>query len=193
MIWTKFICIVEDYFRNISVKNLNICSETAKISSFHFSHYKSMETVSCHSNQSSYPIGTHTHKKKQKTKNKKKKNNKKKKKKKKIRFYRCYMWNMERIGSTASGKSFENVDDGRKKGRRMPAYTISSPMSLRCRRANNKHINGLDLPPPPHTHTLIPIPTNPPSPEGWTNIISFPSQTAVLLTWITYFPTMCVA
>ena len=37
-------------------KNLNICSETAKIANFHFSHYKSMET-SCHSNQSSYPIG----------------------------------------------------------------------------------------------------------------------------------------
>ena len=33
-------------------KNLNICSETAKIANFHFSHYKSMETVSCHSNQS---------------------------------------------------------------------------------------------------------------------------------------------
>ena len=33
-------------------KNLNICSETAKIANFYFSHYKSMETVSCHSNQS---------------------------------------------------------------------------------------------------------------------------------------------
>ena len=39
-------------------KNLNICSETAKIANFHFSHYKSMETISCHYNQSSYPIGT---------------------------------------------------------------------------------------------------------------------------------------
>ena len=38
-------------------KNLNICSETAKIANFHFSHYKSMETISCQSNQSSYPIG----------------------------------------------------------------------------------------------------------------------------------------
>ena len=28
-------------------KNLNICSETAKTANFHFSHYKSMETVSC--------------------------------------------------------------------------------------------------------------------------------------------------
>ena len=33
---------------------LNICNETAKIAHFHFSHYKSMATVSCHSNQSSY-------------------------------------------------------------------------------------------------------------------------------------------
>ena len=39
-------------------KNLNICSETAKIATFYFSHYKSMETISCHSNQSSYSIGT---------------------------------------------------------------------------------------------------------------------------------------
>ena len=39
-------------------KNLNTCSETAKIANFHFSHYKSMETISFHSNQSSNPIGT---------------------------------------------------------------------------------------------------------------------------------------
>ena len=66
------------------------CSETAKIAIFHFSHYKSVETISCHSNQSSYPIGT------------------------KNTFIRCYMWNMERISFTASEeKSFENVDDGR--------------------------------------------------------------------------------
>ena len=36
-------------------KNLNICSEAAKVANFHFSHYKSMETISCHSNQSFYP------------------------------------------------------------------------------------------------------------------------------------------
>ena len=29
--------------------------DLAKIVNFHFSHYKSMETLSCHSNQSSYP------------------------------------------------------------------------------------------------------------------------------------------
>ena len=28
------------------------------IANFHFSHYKSVTTISCHSNQSSYPIGT---------------------------------------------------------------------------------------------------------------------------------------
>ena len=39
-------------------KNLNICSEAAKVANFHFSHYKSMEIISCHSNQSFYPIGT---------------------------------------------------------------------------------------------------------------------------------------
>ena len=72
---TKFIWIIEEHFS----KNLNICSETAKIANFHFSHYKSMENINCHSNQSSYPIGT-----------------------KNIincsPIYRCYMWNMERIG-----------------------------------------------------------------------------------------------
>ena len=45
----------ETFLQNI---NLNICNETAKIANFHFSHYKSMETLSSHSNQSSYPIGT---------------------------------------------------------------------------------------------------------------------------------------
>ena len=33
----------------------NIPNETEKIVNFLFSHYKSMETISCHSNQSSYP------------------------------------------------------------------------------------------------------------------------------------------
>ena len=35
----------------------NISNETEKIVNFFFSHYKSMGTISCHSNQSSYPIG----------------------------------------------------------------------------------------------------------------------------------------
>ena len=82
---------------------------------FTFSHYKSVATISYHSNQISYPIGT----------------------KKNIicsPAYRCYMRNMARIGFMASEEMlFENVDDGRADGRRMPAYTISSPMSLRLR------------------------------------------------------------
>ena len=36
-------------------KKSNIPDDLAKIVNFHFSHYKSMETLSCHSNQSSYP------------------------------------------------------------------------------------------------------------------------------------------
>ena len=35
----------------------NIPNETEKIVNVLFSHYKSMGTISCHSNQSSYPIG----------------------------------------------------------------------------------------------------------------------------------------
>ena len=42
-------------------KNVNICSETAKIATFHFSHCKSMETISCRSNQSSSQIRTKKH------------------------------------------------------------------------------------------------------------------------------------
>ena len=38
-------------------KNPNIPNETEKLSNFLFSHYKSMGTISCHSNQSSYPTG----------------------------------------------------------------------------------------------------------------------------------------
>ena len=36
----------------------NIPNKTEKIVNFLFSHYKSMGTKSCHSNQSSYPIRT---------------------------------------------------------------------------------------------------------------------------------------
>ena len=47
---------MEDYSINISVKKIsNIPNDLAEIVNFHFSHYKSMETLSCHSNQSSYP------------------------------------------------------------------------------------------------------------------------------------------
>ena len=44
-----------DYLINISVKKIsNIPKDLAEIVNFQFSHYKSMETLSCHSNQSSY-------------------------------------------------------------------------------------------------------------------------------------------
>ena len=36
-------------------KNSNIPKDLAEIVNFQFSHYKSMDTLSCHSNQSSYP------------------------------------------------------------------------------------------------------------------------------------------
>ena len=36
-------------------KKSNILNDLAEIVNSHFSHYKSMETLSCHSNQSSYP------------------------------------------------------------------------------------------------------------------------------------------
>ena len=56
--------------------------------------------------------------------------------------YRCYMWNMARIGFMASEEmSFENVgDDERRRtdGRRMPDYIISSPISLRLRWAKKR-------------------------------------------------------
>ena len=38
-------------------KKSNILNDLAEIVNFHFSHYKSMGTISCHSNQSSYPTG----------------------------------------------------------------------------------------------------------------------------------------
>ena len=43
--------------KHICEKKSNISSETAETVNFHFFHYKSMGTISCHSNQSSYPTG----------------------------------------------------------------------------------------------------------------------------------------
>ena len=55
-IWTKVVCNMEDYSINIPVKKKsNISSKTAETVNIQFSHYKSMGTISCHSNQSSYP------------------------------------------------------------------------------------------------------------------------------------------
>ena len=58
-ILTKVVGNVEDNTINISVKKKsNIPNDSAEIVNFLFSHYKPMETISCHSNQSSYPTGT---------------------------------------------------------------------------------------------------------------------------------------
>ena len=47
---------MEDYSSNDSKKKIcqNIRHKTAIKASLHFSHYTSMETLSCHSNQSAY-------------------------------------------------------------------------------------------------------------------------------------------
>ena len=47
VIWTKFIWLVKDYSRNI-------CSNTVINANFHFSFYKSKETLSCQSNESTW-------------------------------------------------------------------------------------------------------------------------------------------
>ena len=54
-IWTKVVWNMEDYSINISVKkNSNTPNDLADIVNFHFFNL-SMETICCHSNQSSYP------------------------------------------------------------------------------------------------------------------------------------------
>ena len=94
-------------------KILNICSETAKIANFHFSNYKSMETISFHKvlirleqkhNYSFRPSIDAI----------------------------CGIW--KESASRLQRKSrlkMLTTEDGRTDGRRMLAYTISSPMSLR--------------------------------------------------------------
>ena len=48
----------KDYSINISVKKIKYPSMTLqKVSISTFPHYKAMENISCHSNQSSYPTG----------------------------------------------------------------------------------------------------------------------------------------
>ena len=51
---------MEDYSINISVKKSKIPNVLAEIVNFHFSHYKSMGSINCQSNQSSYPSGIKT-------------------------------------------------------------------------------------------------------------------------------------
>ena len=55
-VWTKFICLVEDYSRNISVKLLSkyLQYEIAIKAYFHVSNYKSMEILGCQSNESTW-------------------------------------------------------------------------------------------------------------------------------------------
>ena len=55
-IWTKLIWLVQDYPRNISVELFSISAVTEINANFHFSHYKSMETLSCHSNERTWAI-----------------------------------------------------------------------------------------------------------------------------------------
>ena len=43
--------------RHFCKKKKNIPNDAAEIVNFHYSHYKSMETISCHSNQSSFSTG----------------------------------------------------------------------------------------------------------------------------------------
>ena len=58
----KSLITVENYSINISVKiKFYYPHETVEISNFHFYHYKSIETISCHSNQSFYPTGIKKH------------------------------------------------------------------------------------------------------------------------------------
>ena len=103
---------------NISVKkNLNISIETDKNANIHFFHYKSMETISCHSNQSSHPTRIKKHS---------------------FLFplpvdALCVIW--KRSASRLQRRCrLKMLTDGRTDdGRRMPVYTISSPMSLRLR------------------------------------------------------------
>ena len=61
--------------------------------------------------------------------------------------YRCCMWNMARISFMASEEMFENVDDADDGQRRMPSYTISSPMRLRLRWAKTSSPKGNDRSP----------------------------------------------
>ena len=92
---------------------------------FHFSHYKSMETISCHSNQSSYRTGT----------------------KNTIicwvpPTYRCCMWNMKRIcfRGDAVWKCWQTTD-----GWRIPSYTISGGHTGLVVRASDSGSGDLGL------------------------------------------------
>ena len=108
-------------------KNLNSCSETAKIADFHFSHYKSMETARVlirleqkHNYSPPPPLAPSS-----------------------IDPI-CGIWkeSASRLQRRSRLKML-TTDDGRTDGRRMPAYTISSPMSLRLRWVNQGRIRNV--------------------------------------------------
>ena len=96
-------------------QNSNISNASAEIVNFHFFHYKSMETISCHSNQSSYPTGI----------------------KNVTSFPLSVDANYVQYGKNRThsfrGDVFKNVDGRTIDRRRMPVYTMSSPMSRRLR------------------------------------------------------------
>ena len=51
--WAKNICLIQDFSRNISLKGLSKYLQllASKCCFFNFPHYKSMENLSCHGNQ----------------------------------------------------------------------------------------------------------------------------------------------
>ena len=56
---SNFLCLEEDYSRNISLKLLSKYFQSdGKKTYFHFSHYKSMETLNYHSNKSTWAMAT---------------------------------------------------------------------------------------------------------------------------------------
>ena len=94
--------------KHFCIKNQNIPNEIEKIVNFLFYHYKSMETISCHSNQSSYSIEI-----------------------KNTTFRSPYLQMLyvkyEKIGLTASEEmSFENVDRRRTDGRTTDGRTTDT-------------------------------------------------------------------
>ena len=111
----KYIDLDKSHMKHRGLLNKHFCKKNQIsplrqnfFANLHCSHYKSMGTISFHSNQSSYPTGIKKHN---------------------FLFpftYRCYIWNMERICLTASEEmSFENVDGRRTDGRRTDAGYLS--------------------------------------------------------------------
>ena len=92
-------------------------------SDFHFCHYKPMETISFHSNQSSYPIGT--------------KNTSYSFPRPIVLYVKFGKNRLHGFREDVVWKCWRTTD-----GRWMPAYTISSPMALRLRWAKKRRKRG---------------------------------------------------